>query len=151
MDKLKKILIVGWSWLAALPVLGQSITLSRNFRPDPFQVTGRTGGEVGLASLAGSASGCRGYGQATPNHVVSITDPFPMLDIVAFTRDVNQDLTMLIKGPGGSLWCGDDEYRNRSPRVSARLPKGTYEIWIGTGEIGRLTEYTLSISETTHK
>lgn len=143
--------MVGWVLLGALPVLGQPISLGRNFRPDPLQVKGRAGGEVGLASLAGSASGCRGYGQGAPNHVMDVTDSLPVLDIVAFTRDVNQDLTMLIKGPGGSLWCGDDEYRNRSPRVSARLPKGTYQIWIGTGETGRFTPYTLSISETPHK
>ena len=134
-----------------LPAVSQVVTLSRNFRPDPLQMEGKAGGEVSLANLAGSASGCRGYGQGAPNHVLTISESLPVLDIVAFTRDVNQDLTMLIKGSGGAVWCGDDEYRNRSPRVSVRLPKGTYQVWVGTGDPGRSVDYTLSISETPHK
>lgn len=152
MDKLYiYIWLIPLGWGLALPVLGEPLVLSRNFRPDPLQMQGRAGGEVSLATLAGSVSGCRGFGQGTPNHIINITEAFPVLDIVAFTRDVNQDLTMLVKGPGGNLWCGDDEYRNRSPRVVGRLPRGTYQIWIGTAEPARSVEYTLSISETPHK
>ncbi|MCS6959682.1 MAG: hypothetical protein RMK91_06485 [Pseudanabaenaceae cyanobacterium SKYGB_i_bin29] len=144
-----------WRWglvlLYALPGMGQTLLLSRNFRPDPLQMSGRAGGDVSLAVLAGSASGCRGFAQSEPNHLLTVTESFPLLDMVALTRDVNQDLTMLVKGPGGMVWCGDDEYRGRSPRVSARLAKGIYQVWVGTGEQGRSVDYTLSISETPHK
>lgn len=146
-----KIITIGCFLLGAFPVFSQPMTLSRNFRPDPLQVAGRAGGDVSLASLAGSASGCRGFAQDQPNHVITVMESLPVLDVIALTREVNQDLTLLIKGSNGDLWCGDDEYRNRSPRVSARLTKGTYQIWVGTGEPKRSVNYTLSISETPHK
>ncbi|MFN3361937.1 MAG: hypothetical protein ACK421_11000 [Pseudanabaenaceae cyanobacterium] len=144
-------MVLALGLLFAMGVGAQPLTLARNFRPDPLQMSGRAGGEVSLAVLAGSASGCRGFAQSEPNHVLTVTESFPLLDMVAMTRDVNQDLTMLVKGPGGAIWCGDDEYRGRSPRVSARLVKGTYQVWVGTGEPGRAVDYTLSISETPHK
>lgn len=146
-----RIMAIGCCLLGALPVVSQPVNLSRNFRPDPLQVTGRTGGEVSLASLAGSVSGCRGFAQGQPNHIINIVESVPMLDMIAFTREVNQDLTMLVKGSNGDLWCGDDQYRNRSPRVSGRFTKGTYQIWIGTAEPKQSVDYILSISETLHK
>lgn len=127
-----------------LPLSAQPLTLNRNFRPDPIRLEGRTGGSVNLSSLA---AGCRGFASSQANHVLVLRENFPVLDLLAYSTNVNTDLTMLVKGDNGLVLCADDENQRRNPQVSRRLTQGTYQIWVGSNELGRVSQYSLSVSE----
>jgi hypothetical protein len=126
-------------------------SLTRNFRPDPIRIDGTAGGNVSLTSLGGIEAKCRGFANSQPNHVFELTSNFPRLDILAYTGNVNSDLTMLIKSSNGLVICGDDENQRRNPQISRPLPSGIYQIWVGLSDVNKATGYKLSISESPQK
>jgi hypothetical protein len=136
-----------------LPVRSQpsNTTLSRNFRPDPIKMEGTAGGNVSLATLAGVDAKCRGFASSQPNHVIELSSNFPMLDILAYTGNVNNDLTMLVKGSNGLVVCADDEHQRRNPQLSRRFTQGTYQIWVGYSEQNKQVNYSLTFSESPQK
>jgi hypothetical protein len=140
------------SFIALSPAIAQSTTiaLARNFRPDPVKLQGRTSGSVSMTSLAGLAN-CHGFASEQPNHTISLKDNFPLVDLLVYTSNVNDDTTMAIKGPNGLVMCADDEYQGRNPQLSKRLPAGTYQIWVGSRSANRSINYTLSLSEIKQK
>jgi hypothetical protein len=136
----------------AAPSFAQSaITLGRNFRPDPATLQGNGGGNVSLASLAGIADNCRGFANTAPNHTITLNETFPLLDLLVYTNNVNDDPTMLVKGPNGIVICADDESGGRYPQANRRLPKGTYQVWVGSKNVNQSFPYTLSLSEIVQK
>jgi len=151
---------LGWGALAgvaitlaiASPSFAQhAIALDRNFRPDPATLQGNGGGNVSLASLAGIADNCRGFANAEPNHTITLNETFPLLDLLVYTNNVNDDPTMLVKGPNGIVICADDESGGRYPQANRRLPKGTYQVWVGSKNINQSFRYILSLSEIVQK
>ena len=136
-----------------LPVRSQpnNIALARNFRPDPIQIAGTAGGSINIAKLAGIDAKCRGFAGSQPNHIINLSTNFPMLDILAYTGNINDDLTMLVKGSNGLVICADDENQRRNPQLSRRLPQGTYQIWVGVSDKDKSVSYSLSISESPQK
>ncbi len=151
---------LGWGTLAgmtvalaiAAPSLAQSaISLGRNFRPDPVAVVGNGGGNVSLASIAGIAGNCRGFAKTEPNHTIVLTETFPVMDLLVYTNNINDDPTMLIKGSNGIVICADDESGGRYPHAYERLPKGTYQVWIGSKTINQSFPYKFSLSEIRQK
>lgn len=150
---------LGWGALAgvavtlaiAAPSFAQQIALDRNFRPDPATLQGNGGGNVSLASLAGIADNCRGFANAEPNHTITLNETFPLLDLLVYTNNVNDDPTMLVKGPNGIVICADDESGGRYPQANRRLPKGTYQVWVGSKNVNQSFSYTLSLSEIVQK
>jgi hypothetical protein len=144
--------IAGTTFSALSPAIAQSaaIALSRNFRPDPIKLQGRAGGSVNMVNLAGQ-SNCRGFASEQPNHTLKLTANFPLVDLLVYTSNVNDDTTMLIKSSNGSVMCADDEYHGRNPQLSRRLPEGTYQIWIGSRNANQSINYTLSLSEIKQK
>lgn len=151
---------LGWGALAgvtvtlaiAVPSFAQiAISLDRNFRPDPAKLQGNGGGNVSLASLAGIADNCRGFANPEPNHTINLNDKFPLLDLLVYTNNVNDDPTMLVKGPDGIVICADDESGGRYPQANRRLPKGTYQVWVGSKNVNQSFSYTLSLSEIVQK
>jgi hypothetical protein len=133
------------------PVLAQTQALARNFRPDPIELSGTAGGNKSIPSLAGMQGRCRGFANQQPNHVVQLTEDFPLIDLLVHTRDINSDLTLLVKGDNGLVICADDEYRGRNPQITRRLNQGNYQIWVGNGNANQSISYTLSISEIVQK
>ncbi|MCY7334576.1 MAG: hypothetical protein LH649_18385 [Pseudanabaena sp. CAN_BIN31] len=150
---------LGWGTLASIvalaiaaPSFAQSaISLGRSFRPDPATLTGIVGGSTSLASIAGIADNCRGFANAQPNHTITLTDTFPVMDLLVYSSNINDDPTMLVKGPNGIVICADDESGGRNPQATGRLPKGTYQIWVGSKNINQSFSYTLSLSEIRQK
>ncbi len=151
---------LGWGTLASItvafaiaaPSFAQSaISLGRSFRPDPATLTGVVQGSTSLASIAGIADNCRGFANAQPNHTITLTDTFPVMDLLAYTSNINDDPTMLVKGPNGIVICADDESGGRNPQATGRLPKGTYQVWVGSKNINQSFRYTLSLSEIRQK
>lgn len=156
----RNMLKLGWAALVGIstalaisaPSFAQSaIDLDRNFRPDPKILRGNGGGNISLASLAGIADNCRGFANAEPNHTITLTDTFPLLDFLVYTGDVNDDPTMLIKGSNGVVICADDESGGRYPQANRRLTKGTYQVWVGSKNVNQSFAYTLSLSEIVQK
>ena len=154
------ILKLGWGTLASItvalaiatPSFAQSaISLGRNFRPDPATLSGNGGGNISIASIAGIADNCRGFANAQPNHTVTLTETFPMMDLLVYTSNINDDPSMLIKGPNGIVICADDESGGRNPQANHRLPKGEYQVWIASKTINQSFRYTLSLSEIRQK
>jgi hypothetical protein len=145
-------LLVGLSTILVSPMRSQpnNTTLARNFRPDPITMQSTAGGNVSLGALGGDSK-CRGFASAQPNHVIELTSNFPLLDILAYTNNVNTDLTMLVKSSDGMAICADDENQRRNPQLSQRLKKGTYQIWVGYSEQNKSVRYSLSLSESPQK
>jgi hypothetical protein len=133
------------------PAIAQTVVaLARHFRPDPLKLQGRTGGSVSMTSLSGQTN-CRGFASEQPNHTINLTANFPLVDFLVYTKNVNDDTTMTIKGPNGLVMCADDEYQGRNPQLSRRLPEGTYQIWVGSRSANQSINYTLSVSEIKQK
>lgn len=144
--------VVAVSLAIASPSLAQSaISLGRNFRPDPATLTGNGGGSTSIASIAGIADNCRGFATTQPNHTITLTESFPVMDILVYTTNINDDPTMLVKGPNGIVICADDESGGRNPQINRRLPKGNYQVWVGSKTINQSFAYTLSLSEILQK
>jgi hypothetical protein len=80
-----------------------------------------------------------------------LTETFPVIDILVYSRNINDDPTMLIKGSNGIVICADDESNGRNPQVNRRLPKGDYQVWVGSKTINQSFAYTLSVSEIRQK
>lgn len=162
--KIKLNLKLGWVFLVNIGILlaiassssaQSTISLNRNFRNDPTKLTGSGGGSNSLASIAKIAGNCRGYAnnENKPNHTITLNEPFPMLDFLVNSTNNNDDPTMLIKGPDGITICADDESKGRFPQVSlrlpnGRLPKGDYQVWVGSKTANQSFAYTLYLSET---
>lgn len=136
----------------ATPSFAQNaISLGRNFRPDPASLRGNGGGSTSIASIAKIFDNCRGFANAEPNHTINLTETFPLMDLLVYSSNINDDPTMLIKGSNGIVICADDESGGRNPQVSRRLPKGNYQIWIGSKTNNQSFPYTLSLSEIRQK
>jgi len=136
----------------ASPSFAQSkVSLGRNFRPDPVALQGNSSGAVSIAAIASIADNCRGFAQNAPNHTLRLKDNFPVMDLLVYTSNINDDPTMLVKGPNGIVICADDESGGRNPQVTRRLPKGKYQVWIGSKTINQSFLYTLSVSEIRQK
>ncbi|MFN3927236.1 MAG: hypothetical protein ACK4QL_07905 [Pseudanabaenaceae cyanobacterium] len=132
-------------------VFAQPIALNRQFRPDPLRVEGTTTATVSLEELGGAGRGCRGFADRQPNFTLTLGANFPLLDILAFAKDVNADPTMLLMGENGIVVCADNEHAGRNPQIAMRLPQGTYRIWVGSREANRPIDFTLSVSEIRQK
>ena len=157
-----KMVKLGWGTLAGIavacsisaPSFAQStipLGLGRYFRNDPATLTGRGGGNVSIASIAGVNDNCRGFANAAPNHTIKLTDTFPVMDILVYSSNINDDPTMLIKGPNGLVICADDESRGINPQVHLSLVKGDYQVWVGSKTINQSFDYKLSLSEIQQK
>jgi hypothetical protein len=137
----------------ASPSLAQNtISLRSNFPNDPRKLTGEGGGQTSLASIAKIGDNCRGYANTAPNHTVTLTEPMLILHFLVHSTHINDDPTMLIKGPGGITVCADDESNGRLPKVSlsltdSRLPEGNYQVWVGSKNSNQSFAYTLYLSE----
>lgn len=158
--KTHNMLKLGWGAFASVavslaiasPSFAQSaILLGRNFRPDPATLGGNGGGGVSIARIAGIADNCRGFANAEPNHTITLTETFPVMDILVYSSNINDDPTMLVKGPNGIVICADDESGGRNPQINRRLPKGTYQVWVGSKNINQSFRYTMSMSEIRQK
>jgi len=156
-----KLTKLGWGTLVGVSIalaaiaetaFAQSaILLGRNFRPDPATLTGNGGGTTSLASIAGTNDNCRGFAESGANHTITLTENFPMMDLLVYSSNINDDPTVLVKGSNGIVICADDESGGRNPQINRRLPKGNYQVWVGAKRANQSFSYTLSLSEIRQK
>src|SRR5690348_3329562 len=86
----------------APPIFGD-VTLNHSFSPDPMNVRGMSGGSVSGNQVAGrteTATGpCTGFVDEAPDHTLELTTKFDYLKLQVQSP---QDVTMIVKGPGGT-------------------------------------------------
>jgi hypothetical protein len=70
---------------------------------------------------------CRGRVGAAPDLNVLTTIDRP----VEITTAGDEDLTLIVRGPDGTLRCDDDSGEGRNPRVRRTLRPGLHQIWVG--------------------
>lgn len=136
--------------LAALMLVAPSPGLAQD-PPLPTQLSGRAGGSTSLpdaiAATPRDANGnpCVGYGSFQPSHTITLPAAVPQLQLrVSSGRD---DTTLVVKGPGGTVFCGDDPTADDPGAIvtiSAPAP-GPYQIWVGTFTPGGQPYYQLDV------
>ena len=129
-----------------------AISLNRYFRPDPKELVGDGGGQISLASIAKGADNCRGFANATPNHIITLNESLLLLDCLVEPNKINDRPTMLIQGPKGISVCADAQADGRFPQVTLSRPnellsKGAYQVWVGSRTYNQSFAYTLKLSE----
>jgi hypothetical protein len=140
--------------LGATPVLAEqanfgSLTLSQGFSPSAGVTNGFTGGSYSLAAISNSdraGNRCIGFASPTPDHIMVLERDFPKLTVKV--NSGGADTTLLIRGPGGTVRCGDDTGSDKDASIQDNNWKaGRYSIWVGSLEEGARRNYTLSVTE----
>ncbi len=124
---------------------GIKINLASGFRPDPQKLESTTSGDYSLSNLSRGRN-CRGFANKQPTYTLELEDDFQRLTFLVEGKGINDDATLLIKGPGSFALCGDDDW-GLNPYVVGKFPKGTYSVWVGSKKAQTSFGYTLSISE----
>ncbi|MBD2440541.1 hypothetical protein [Nostoc sp. FACHB-110] len=129
----------------APPIFGD-VTLNHPFSPDPMNVRGMSGGSVSASQIAGKTETitgpCTGFVDKTPDHNLELTTKFDYLKLQVQSPE---DVTIVVKGPGGT-WCNDD-LEGKNPGIGGEWLPGKYEIWVGSYNQGQYFPYTLKITE----
>lgn len=104
-----------------------------------LSLPGRSGGDVDASYLGGS---CEGFATARPDHMLTLTDAFPDLEIRA---DAEGDVTLVVHGPDG--WtCAPG---SRSPSLRGEMPPGTYRVWVASEREDTWFDYELAFEDRT--
>jgi hypothetical protein len=133
----------------AQPVVSE-IRISSGFTPSQAQVDGVTTGVYGISNLASrdrNGNLCLGYAEATPDHVLVLTDAFEHLNI-AVDSD-GSDTTLLIQGPNDeTIRCNDNADRRSQDAAIDDIDwaAGTYRIWVGSFDQGTQHDYVLTVN-----
>ncbi|MCC6614535.1 MAG: hypothetical protein IT320_13730 [Anaerolineae bacterium] len=109
------------------------LALGVGFAPDPLPVAGIIGGGSIDLSRENMGADCRGFVTAQPDFRINVVYPFPFLRLILVSDSLLNDMTMIIRTPGGSYVCNDDSFDIDNPTLDFRdLEMGEYSIWIGT-------------------
>ncbi len=142
--------------LVATPVLAENkLILGSNNTQNTAVVTGRTNGNFSLSSLAimstipnskGEKKPCIGYGSPTPDQIIELKDKLPQLKLQIEAK--GSDTTIVIRGPqSDDIRCEFGTSKNPNAVFEGTDWKnGRYEVWIGTIDQGKPTDYSLSVS-----
>ncbi|MCT7985207.1 hypothetical protein NG796_18190 [Laspinema sp. A4] len=128
----------------------EPLILSRGFQPSRGVVSGFTGGSISLPAVTTVRDRqnqlCLGFGDPTPDHILELRADFPQLTVEINSRGV--DTTLIIRGPDNIFRCGDNTELTLDARVTdTDWKQGTYQIWVGTKEMGVRRRYRLSVRE----
>lgn len=119
-----------------------STSLDAGFRPDPYTVNLRSGGNIDAKDLGGD---CAGWIADAPDYrLIYQAGAFPL--IITVESDV--DTTLIINTPNGNWLCDDDGGGDLDPKVKLSKPQsGQYDIWIGTYNNSSVEPAILKFSE----
>lgn len=110
---------------------------------------GFTQGSFSLSSIANRdrvGNLCVGFADTTPDHILVLQRDLPRLRLQVGSPG---DTTLLVRGPGNSLRCGDDISRT-NPNAAiedTNWQAGEYRIWVGSFEADTRINYTLTVQE----
>lgn len=108
--------------------------------PEPLAVPGLfAGGPVEIAALnpvPDPNQGCEGFLSAEPNVAIYIPQPQPFVRAFAIGADETADVTLALRMPDGTWYCGDDSYGTLHPTIDvvANLSTGMAYAWLGSFE-----------------
>jgi len=120
-----------------------SLALTPGFWPDPQTLNGTAEGAFDARQLGTTPQGpCVGYLSETPNHILTINQPFSYLRIHA---ESTGDTTLAVNGPDG--WMCNDDQVGLQPVVEGGFRQGTYRVWVGTATPGASENYQLQVSQ----
>lgn len=141
--------------LVATPVLaGDSLILARNNSENTVVLTGRTSSRFSLSSLGtmstipnskGEKKPCIGYASPTPDQIIEIKNQLPQLKLQIEAK--GSDTTIVIRGPqSDDIRCEFGTSNNPNAVFEGTDWKnGRYEVWIGTIDQGKPTDYSLLV------
>ncbi len=143
-----------WVGLSATPAFANqansnfgTLKLSPGFPRAAGIARGFTGGSYSFSAIANSdrdGKRCLGFGDTLPDHLLVLEKDFSQLQLKVLTG--GKDTTILVKGPDGSVRCGDDTGPSKDASVGgSKWHAGTYKVWIGTFDAGVRLKYTLSV------
>lgn len=148
-------LLAGMTALSALPALAETpifgtLTLSTGFPPSAGVVSGYTSGSTSLPAIVANqdrqGNKCLGFADNAPDYMMVLEKDFPQLNIQVNTG--GQDTTLVIKGPDGTVRCGDDTGKNKDASIQDTGWKaGEYQVWVGSIEAGSRWNYKLSVQQ----
>ncbi|AFZ14441.1 hypothetical protein Cri9333_3622 [Crinalium epipsammum PCC 9333] len=123
------------------------LTLTPGFKKT--SIRGYTDGSYSLPSIANrdrNNNACIGFASPAPDHVIILQKDFARLQIKVNSR--GKDTTLVIKGPGGTIRCGDDTGKTKDASISdTKWKAGEYQVWVGSIESKQTWNYTLFIQE----
>ena len=107
----------------------------------PSSVATRSGTAGGLIDATSLGNTCRGHIPAAPHLTLTTTG---YRRVVLFTS-ATSDLTMVVRDSAGVIHCDDDSGGGTQPRITATLPPGLQQVWIGTYSASDSAPFQLSV------
>ncbi|MCA9907497.1 MAG: hypothetical protein KC519_02530, partial [Anaerolineae bacterium] len=123
------------------------LALGVGFAPDPLPVAGIIGGGSIDLGQENMGADCRGYVTAQPDFRINVVYPFSFLRFILVSDSLLNDMTMVIRTPGGAYVCNDDSFDIDNPTLDFRdLEMGEYNIWLGNIAPNSTAQATLYIT-----
>lgn len=125
-----------------------TLRLKEGFTPDPFYISGQSGGDQNIATM-GLGQNCKGYTSSAPDFRLQWEGSTANLKISFVASNDGEDAVLIINTPDGSWKCNDDSATNNlNPLI--QLPgerEGQFDIWIGSHDENTFINGNLFISE----
>ncbi|WGM45148.1 hypothetical protein KOAAANKH_00008 [Brevundimonas sp. NIBR10] len=125
---------------AAMPAAAQdpslrpnfgSVNLNAGFTPDPYTVRITAGGDRNANDASSLGGECVGMITEAPDFRITYGAQQGLA--LTIRVDSREDTTLVVNGPDGQWYCGDDLQGSLNPGVIYRTPlSGVYDIWVGT-------------------
>jgi hypothetical protein len=125
-----------------------SFNLSAGFSPDPYYISGTSGGDVNVQSQSIGGS-CIGYASKAPDFRLNWTGSTTGLKIRFEVNNGGDDTILIINTPNGSWLCNDDEDDGTlNPMIDlSGQEEGQFDIWVASLSSGEYHEGKLIITE----
>ena len=134
--------------LIGLPVGAENVnfnTIKLSANSPKTIVKGETGGSYSLSTIANfdrQKNKCLGFSHVTPDRILILEQNLEKLTIQV---NSGEDTTLVIKGSGNNIYCGDDTGNSKDASISDQKWKaGTYQIWVGSIDPQIKVKYTLT-------
>ena len=127
------------------PYFGER-SLGAGFRPDPYQVSLTSGGNVPVSYLGGD---CIGFAAQAPDYRLHWSGTSSELRFFFVANQAGDDTVLIINRPDASWHCNDDASADTlNPMLTFNNPPaGVYDIWVASYVPDTYIEGTLSITE----
>ncbi len=130
---------------AGAPAASTAITIGAGFAPDPNVVSTFAGGPVPGSSMATGDEYCGGHHPAAPNVTLTTTTPIAGLRVLV-RGTTGADPYLAVRLSDGRWMCDDDGGGYPNPAVTADVPAGVHQIYVGSFRTGEVLPATVAIT-----
>ncbi len=125
-----------------------SMTFNTGFTPNPFTLSGQTGGEVDVRSI-NIGEDCSGFASTAPDYRLNWTGTTQQLSVYFEADNQGENAMLIINAPDGSWICNDDAHSNTlNPMILlGEYEEGQFDIWIGSQNQEEYINGVLTITE----